>query len=106
LKGRIQRHLKKDKRCFWHIDYLLASKHSSIKAIIYSKTNIRHECKIVGEIANMNVKPIKGFGVSDCEEGCKSHLHYIIDDSNGTIRGILNVYNDLGLEANLYLLMT
>jgi len=104
LIGRIQRHLKKDKRCFWHIDYLLNSKYSSIKAIIYAKTDMRYECKIVKEIDNMNAKPIKGFGVSDCKEGCKSHLHYMINDFNEMIESILNAYSNLNLIANFHLL--
>jgi len=103
LKGRIKRHLRKDKKCFWHIDYLLASKHSSIKAIVYAKTDKRYECKIAREIANMNVKPIKGFGASDCKEGCRSHLHYMNDDLDKIIRIILNVYNNLSLTANSHL---
>jgi len=104
LKGRIQRHLRKDKRRFWHIDYLLRSKHSSIKAIVYAKTDKRYECKIVKEINNMSVKPVKGFGISDCKEGCESHLHYMIDDLNGTIKSIFNAYDNLGLKANSYFL--
>jgi len=104
LIGRIQRHLKKDKRRFWHIDYLLNSKYSSIKGIIYAKTNTRYECKIVKEIDNMNVKPIKGFGASDCNEGCKSHLFFMIDDFNGIIKSILNAYSNLNLISTSHLL--
>jgi Uri superfamily endonuclease len=104
LMGRIQRHLKKDKRCFWHIDYLLRSKHSSIKMIIYAKSDKRYECKIVKEIANINAKPIKGFGDSDCKEKCKSHLFYIMDDLNEIIGKILEAYSNLNLMANFYLL--
>ncbi|MCP8309838.1 MAG: DUF123 domain-containing protein [archaeon] len=104
LIGRIQRHVKKDKRCFWHIDYLLNSKYSSIKAIIYANTDKRYECNVIREIAIMNTKPVKGFGVSDCKEECKSHLYYMIDDFNEIIESILNAYGNLNLMANSYLL--
>ncbi|MCP8314029.1 MAG: GIY-YIG nuclease family protein [archaeon] len=103
LIGRIQRHLKKDKKSFWHIDYLLNSKHSSIKAIIYAKTDMKYECNIVREMNSMNVKPIKGFGASDCKEGCKSHLYYMIDDFKEIIGSTLSVYSNLNLMANFYL---
>lgn len=104
LKGRIERHLRTDKICFWHIDYLLQSKHSSVKAIVCAKTNMRYECKIAEEISHMNVKPIKGFGISDCRESCESHLHYVMNGFNETLGSILNAYSNSGLKANSYLL--
>lgn len=104
LMGRIQRHLKKGKKCFWHIDYLLESNYSSIKLVIYARSNKRYECKIIKEITNTNVKPIKGFGASDCKEGCKSHLYYITDELNGIIKKILDAYKSLRLKAKSYFL--
>ncbi|NWG08827.1 MAG: GIY-YIG nuclease family protein [Nitrososphaerales archaeon] len=103
LLGRIRRHLKKDKKPFWHIDYLLKSRHSSIRAIVYTKVGERHECKIVKEIGEKNVKPIKGFGASDCNKGCKSHLCYMNDDFEATLKSILDAYGNLNLIASLRL---
>ncbi|MEM3530340.1 MAG: GIY-YIG nuclease family protein [Nitrososphaerales archaeon] len=104
LVGRVQRHLKKDKKCFWHIDYFLESKYSSIKVVIYAKSNKKYECKIIKEITNLNAKPIKGFGASDCKEACKSHLYYMMNDLNDIVKKILDAYNNLGLNANFYFL--
>jgi Uri superfamily endonuclease len=104
LIGRIQRHMKKDKRCFWHIDYLLNNEYSSIKAIICAVSNTRYECKIVRKIASMTAKPIKGFGVSDCKEGCRSHLYYMGDNLNRIAKSIVYVYSNMNLMANFYLL--
>jgi len=39
LKHRIARHLRKDKRRFWHIDYLLADENVSVEAVIVAETN-------------------------------------------------------------------
>lgn len=104
LMGRIQRYMEKDKKCFWHIDYLLNNKYSSIKAIICAASNTRYECKIVRKIASMTAKPIKGFGVSDCKEGCRSHLYYMRDNLNEIAKSIVNVYSNMNLMANSYLL--
>jgi len=104
LIGRIQRHMKKDKRCFWHIDYLLNNEYSSIKAIICAVSNTRYECKIVRKIASMTAKPIKGFRVSDCKEGCRSHLYYMGDNPNEIAKSIVYVYSNMNLMANSYLL--
>lgn len=103
LMGRIQRHLKKDKKCFWHIDYLLKSEYSSVKAVIFAETEKRFECRIVGEtIKAMDVVPMRRFGSSDCNEGCKSHLHFFIEnDFTVIINNIIDVYYHLGLMPNL-----
>ncbi len=104
LMRRIQRHIKKDKKCFWHIDYLLNNEYSSIEAIICAASNTGHECKIVRKIASMTAKPIKGFGVSDCKEGCRSHLYYIGDNLDEIAKSIVDVYSNMNLMANSYFL--
>lgn len=77
LERRIDRHKKKRKKKFWHIDYLLANKHAKISKIIKIETNKRLECKlnkIVSCIPNTRILA-EGFGSSDCN--CKSHLNYL-----------------------------
>ena len=76
LKHRIIRHMRKEKWRFWHIDYLLADENVSVEAVIVVETNEKMECK-----ANQHIKtirgakvPVKGFGASDCQKNCKSHL--------------------------------
>lgn len=70
LKGRILRHLRKDKKKFWHIDYLLP--HAKIKdvAIHLQKSECYWNNKL-SELLDSSVLA-KGFGSSDC--GCVSHL--------------------------------
>jgi Uri superfamily endonuclease len=46
LRGRVNRHLKKIKKCFWHIDYLLRCKNSTIRAVVYTNTEKKQECLI------------------------------------------------------------
>jgi len=64
--------LRKGKRNFWHIDYLL--EYSEILGIIYVLTSHGNsECKIVSHLGKKS-KAIENFGSSDCK--CRSHLFF------------------------------
>ncbi len=71
LGSRIQRHLRKEKKLHWHIDYFL-TKADAIE-IFYKEGKDKEECKIAGFFEE-NFLKIPGFGCSDCL--CKSHLFY------------------------------
>ncbi|HEY94973.1 MAG TPA: GIY-YIG nuclease family protein [Dehalococcoidia bacterium] len=71
LKQRILRHLRKEKKLHWHIDYLLEQ--ANVSNVIVCKSGNSIECDIADAIGTMyNV--IKGFGSSDCK--CTGHLFY------------------------------
>ena len=73
LKARIGRHLKKDKKLKWHIDYL--REYTEIVDIRFAETANNEECQWAAKLAdNGSSCPIKGFGSSDCR--CLSHLVY------------------------------
>jgi Uri superfamily endonuclease len=75
LQARLKRHLRKRKKLFWHIDYLLQK--AEIKEV-WIKHDSFDECLTIGEIKKnlMNSKfPQKKFGSSDCH--CFSHLLYL-----------------------------
>lgn len=78
LRHRIARHLRKKKRKFWHIDYLIANENTSMEAIIVAETNKDLECTINNQIKNVSGAKIhvNGFGASDCRKNCESHLLY------------------------------
>ena len=44
LTQRISRHKRSDKKCFWHIDYLLSNKRVRILDINIVSLNSDHEC--------------------------------------------------------------
>jgi len=88
LDQRIKRHLKKDKKMHWHIDYLL--KDSEIVKILYRKNNYKEECKIAKNFIQ-KLENIAGFGCSDCK--CKSHLFY------GTYKDVFNSIKNLDLNS-------
>ncbi len=71
LDRRIQRHLRKMKRFYWHIDYLL--KDADILKVVYAQTRTKRECDIATYLEQY-LRSIKNFGSSDCK--CKSHLFF------------------------------
>lgn len=78
LKHRISRHLRKEKRRFWHIDYLLADENVSVEAVVAAETNEKMECSLNSYMKKMSRTevPVYGFGASDCRKNCGSHLLY------------------------------
>ncbi len=77
LEKRVERHLRKEKKIKWHIDYLLRK--GKVKEVYYKKGNQREECKIARKLAK-KFNSIKNFGSSDCQ--CSSHLFYSKDQKN------------------------
>ena len=86
LEQRIQRHLRKQKKIHWHIDYLL--KHAKIVDVFYKENETQEECSIAEKFHRFN--SIDGFGCSDCK--CKSHLFY------GSVNDILSIIQNLNLH--------
>ena len=78
LKRRVSRHLRKEKRNLWHIDFLLANGNATVTAVVAAETSKKLECNINRYIrrAGKAKIPVKGFGSSDCKENCESHLLY------------------------------
>lgn len=76
LENRVKRHISesKEKRIFWHIDYLLTSQNCIITSIYLIPSLNRLECIIANEISEASDNCIKDFGSSDCK--CLSHLYY------------------------------
>ena len=86
LEGRIQRHLRKQKKIHWHIDYLL--NHAKIVGVFYKKNETREECNIANRFNKLH--SIEGFGCSDCN--CKTHLFY------GSKNDIMSIARSLELQ--------
>lgn len=107
LGRRIGRHLSSDKKKHWHIDYLLSSEYARLAAVAYSKINSRIECTIASTIGDLErvAIPIRGFGSSDCNGGCGSHLHYFPrTTSRSLVRRICRVYDELDLLTQVLVL--
>jgi len=76
LENRVKRHIskQKNKKIFWHIDYLLTNTKCVITRIYLVPSLNRLECIIAKEISEISDNFIKFFGSTDCE--CLSHLYY------------------------------
>ncbi len=74
LEKRIKRHLSKNKKCFWHIDYLLGNKSTKVLKAFYKKAGKVEECKIAKKLCRTS-KTVFHFGCSDCN--CKAHFFKI-----------------------------
>jgi Uri superfamily endonuclease len=96
LEKRIERHLRKEKKLRWHIDYLLEN--AEIAEVIYAETDSRTECNIAGKL-NENLESVKKFGCSDCK--CKSHLFHCRDFDN--LKDLILIsFKENGLKPGFY----
>lgn len=76
LQARLKRHFRRQKKTFWHIDYLLKKAH--IKEL-WIKENFFDECRTARKIREFHPSILpaqKGFGSSDCS--CPGHLFYCL----------------------------
>ncbi|MHA1960812.1 MAG: GIY-YIG nuclease family protein [Candidatus Thorarchaeota archaeon] len=94
LENRIGRHLATGKTIHWHIDYLL--ERASVTRIFFAETHDKLECTLASAIlksSSFDTGP-KGFGSSDCQSDCGSHLFsyrgaaQVSDDIAKTFRSI------------------
>lgn len=77
LAARIRRHLKEEKPKHWHIDWLRP--HAKIIGVYYMITSENLECEWAYRLlSGLNGQVYtKGFGSSDCQRKCQSHLIFL-----------------------------
>jgi len=85
LERRVQRHLRKAKKKFWHIDYLLDDDAVRMVKVFYKEAEKSEECRIARKLSEKGVA-VKRFGCSDCN--CVSHLFRI--DDYGFLRDFMS----------------
>ena len=93
LRSRLSRHLQRNKKLHWHIDYLLQK--ASINNIIICETEGRIECTIAQALSS-KFDSITGFGSSDCK--CLSHLFFATEEMQ---QEIMTVLKSLGMRPRL-----
>jgi len=71
LENRIKRHLAREKKHHWHIDYLLDV--GTNVGVIAIPTTHKKECQVAKSLSE-GLESIAGFGSTDCN--CRSHLFY------------------------------
>ena len=95
FKTRLERHLKREKKVHWHIDYLLSM--ATINDIILCQTQDRAECAIAQALSRQFAY-VPGFGSSDCK--CHSHLFFVTGDG-GMKSQVMSIINHLGIKPIL-----
>ncbi len=99
LEGRIGRHLRRDKKLHWHIDYLTAV--AQVEQVWRAGSAERLECRWATKVIESGaIVPAPGFGASDCR--CPTHLLRVgnkreIDRVRQLLEGSLP--SGVGLEA-------
>ena len=82
LAQRIDRHKKRNKKCFWHIDYLLTDENVQLEDIAIISENFSDECSENKKLLMRNASIVaEGFGASDCKSNCGSHLLFLAGPS-------------------------
>ncbi len=78
LRQRVGRHLRRDKKVRWHIDYLTCSPECEIVDTLLFPSAEKEECRRNRAIESLlGARAIaQGFGSSDCGD-CSAHLLYL-----------------------------
>ena len=102
LENRLNRHFSKNKSIHWHIDYLLDGG-ARVQNAIWAESDENWECQVLKSLETDSTFTIgpRGFGSSDCQSHCQSHiLEYNVDQD--VIRRILTVFERLGLSPRIF----
>jgi Uri superfamily endonuclease len=75
-RKRVARHLARDKRVRWHVDYLTTAAAAHVLGAVLVPDGDLDECALNRAVGGLvgNKAPIPGFGASDCHRGCPAHL--------------------------------
>lgn len=76
MKTRVARHLVREKRRHWHIDWL-TTQSGAVPIVVASTSRTGIECRIARVVSSRADARVKGFGCSDCK--CESHLCRLSD---------------------------
>jgi len=81
LRSRVGRHLERQTRKFWHYDHLKS--YLDPKRVWWQVNPANFECATAQFLFGLAGAScvVKGFGASDCREGCISHLVYLSDNA-------------------------
>jgi len=104
LKKRIARHVSKQKRIRWHIDYLTTDRYVEPRAAVYAITRNDLEEELARRLmsSKLVIPTVKGFGCSDKKSF--THLFKCSADLDKCIDEIRRVFIDMGLEPRVWLL--
>lgn len=80
LADRLARHMTRNKKLHWHIDYLTSRKEVCVESTRVFALDEVTECFLNSRVGTLfDTKPMRGFGSSDCT--CATHLTYLGTES-------------------------
>lgn len=99
ISKRLARHARKRKQKRWHIDYLV-NEADAVKSIPFISSDYL-ECELAGKLQEIAVRPVEGFGSSDCS--CRAHLYYFPENPlhNHRFVDLIQYYRIRRLEKKL-----
>jgi len=82
LDKRVERHIGRGKKLFWHIDYLLSTPEVKVREVWVKEGE--WECHLARRMARSRIfqVPVREFGSSDCT--CKAHLFGVSEPGKET----------------------
>lgn len=87
MRSRVARHLAREKRKRWHIDWLTTQ--PGVVPIAVASTMLTSlECRIAAALSSRAHMRVDGFGCSDCE--CESHL-FCFSSTDGLFSALENL---------------
>lgn len=101
LESRIRRHLRREKREFWHVDRLLVCKSAKVVSAVLAETTGKVECTVNAALLKdpkVGV-PFRGIGSSDCR--CESHFLIAERSLKSMRKTVRSCYSRLGLRPRL-----
>ena len=79
LYSRISHHLRISERPHWHVDWFRLAARPEVVFFTMGKNTLECTWREVVETRLHGITIIRGFGASDCRNGCKSHLLFFKD---------------------------
>lgn len=101
LFGRIRRHLSNSKLLFWHIDYVTSLDEVKVAAVFFAESSTRLEHAVSKALKSVGAVEVKGFGSSDCDEGCGGHMFFIGNSLEEAFSIIFKAFRKLGVEPKV-----
>jgi Uri superfamily endonuclease len=81
----------------WHVDYLPPM--MALVAVVAAESRERLECRLARALKATGAQAIKGFGATDCREGCGGHLLFLGGKSGeGAVAIISSAFRQMGLH--------
>lgn len=98
LEGRLERHMRHQKRLKWHVDYLTSQADCNVTGAVYVISDDHLECRVNRSISKeLDISPVLlKIGASDCK--CNGHLLGPKYGANGQylIRLLESIYFQFG----------